>query len=152
MSGPNYDDYGDYEDYDANAEECFDWHFNYLSKGRSRAVLIAWLTARPQDANILVDEILKFLQTQRKFLKNDLNPLGLLEKQEIYNMYLNGEYNGFCKIEGWDQLASEQKVYEISKIYTQYENNVTGLWNIISEQMAINRELQVTHDVERGRE
>ena len=71
MSGPNYDDYGDYDDYDANAEECFDWQFQYLSQGRSRAVLIAWLTARPQDANLIVHDILKFLPTERKYLEKD---------------------------------------------------------------------------------
>ena len=140
MSGPNHDDYGDYDDYDANAEEYMDWHFNYLSQGRSRAVLIEWLTTRPHDANSLVDEILKFLQTKRKFLNTDLNPLGAAEKQTIYDMYVSGDYKGFGKIEGWDELVSEQKVYKISKAYPQYAGKESRIWNIISEQMVKNRE------------
>ena len=81
MSGQNHDDYDDYEDYDANAEECFAWQFQYLSQGRSRAVLIAWLTARPQDANLIVHDILKFLPTERKYLEKDQNPLGSFKKK-----------------------------------------------------------------------
>ncbi len=130
MSGPNYGDY------DANTEECFDWQFEYLSQGRSRAVLIAWLAARPQDANIMVGEILKFLQTERKFLEKDRNPLGELQKEEIYKMYTTGDFGGFGQIEGWDALASKQKVYEISKAYPEYRGKESRIWNIISEQMA----------------
>jgi hypothetical protein len=63
MSGPNYDDY------DADAEECINWQLNYLSQGKSRAVLIAWLTARPQDANLIVHDILKFLPTEQNILQ-----------------------------------------------------------------------------------
>ena len=140
MSGPNHDDYGDYEDYDANAEEYMDWHFNYLSQGRSRAVLINWLTARPQDAKLIIHDVLQFLQTSRKSLEKDRNPLGELQKEEIYKMYMTGDFMGFGKIEGWDELVSEQKVYKISKAYPQYAGKESRIWNIISEQMVKNRE------------
>ncbi|MDB9801544.1 hypothetical protein OAC01_01090 [bacterium] len=136
MSGPNHDDYGDYEDYDANAEEYMDWHFNYLSQGRSRAVLINWLTARPQDAKLIIHDVLQFLQTSRKFLEKDRNPLGELQKEEIYKMYMTGDFMGFGKIEGWDALASKQKVYEISKTFPEYRDKESRIWNIIGEQKA----------------
>jgi hypothetical protein len=134
MSGPNYDDYGDYEDYDANAEECFDWQFKYLSKGRSRAVLIAWLTARPQDANLIVHDILKFLPTERKYLEKDQNPLGSLQKEEIYKMRQTGDFLGFGKIDGWDDFSVKQKINEIAKAFPLYIGNESGLENIISER------------------
>ena len=103
MSDPNHDNY------DANAEECMNWQYYYLSEGKSRQVLIAWLTARPQDANLIVDDILKFLQTERLFLEDDRKPLGSFEKQDIYNMYVNGDFMGFGKIDGWDKLLSKKR-------------------------------------------
>ena len=128
MSGPNYDDY------DADAEECINWQLNYLSQGKSRAVLIAWLTARPQDANLIVHDILKFLPTERKYLEKDQNPLGSLQKEEIYKMRQTGDFLGFGKIEGWDDFSVKQKINEIAKAFPQYIGNESGLENIVSEQ------------------
>ena len=128
MSDPYYDDY------DANAEECFDWQFNYLSQGRSRAVLIAWLTARPQDANLIVQDILKFLPTERKYLEKDQNPLGSVQKEDIYKMRQTGDFLGFGKIDGWDDFSVKQKINEIAKAFPQYIGNESGLENIVSEQ------------------
>tara|TARA_B110000305_G_C18969348_1_gene416392 strand:- start:154 stop:561 length:408 start_codon:yes stop_codon:yes gene_type:complete len=130
MSDPNHDDY------DANAEECMNWQYYYLSEGKSRQVLIAWLTARPQDANLIVGDILKFLQTERLFLEDDRKPLGSFEKQDIYNMYVNGDFMGFGKIDGWDKLLSKKKIYEISKAFPEYLGKESRLENIISEQKA----------------
>ena len=128
MSGPNYDDY------DADAEECINWQLNYLSQGKSRAVLIAWLTARPQDANLIVHDILKFLPTERKYLEKDQNPLGSVQKEEIYKMRQTGDFLGFGKIDGWDDFSVKQKINEIAKAYPQYIGNESGLENIVSEQ------------------
>jgi hypothetical protein len=128
MSGPNYDDY------DADAEECINWHLNYLSQGRSRAVLIAWLTARPEDANLIVHDILKFLPTERKYLEKDQNPLGSVQKEEIYKMRQTGDFLGFGKIDGLDDFSVKQKINEIAKAYPQYIGNESGLENIVSEQ------------------
>jgi len=128
MSGPNY------EDYDADAEECINWQLNYLSQGKSRAVLIAWLTARPQDANLIVHDILKFLPTERKYLEKDQNPLGSVQKEEIYKMRQTGDFLGFGKIDGWDDFSVKQKINEIAKAFPQYIGNESGLENIVSEQ------------------
>tara|TARA_B110000902_G_scaffold186157_1_gene210751 strand:+ start:378 stop:785 length:408 start_codon:yes stop_codon:yes gene_type:complete len=128
MSGPNYDDY------DADAEECINWQLNYLSQGRSRAVLIAWLTARPEDANLIVHDILKFLPTERKYLEKDQNPLGSVQKEEIYKMRQTGDFLGFGKIDGWDDFSVKQKINEIAKAFPQYIGNESGLENIVSEQ------------------
>ena len=111
MSGPNY------EDYDADAEECINWQLNYLSQGKSRAVLIAWLTARPQDANLIVHDILKFLPTERKYLEKDQNPLGSVQKEDIYKMRQTGDFLGFGKIDGWDDFSVKQKINEIAKAF-----------------------------------
>jgi hypothetical protein len=128
MSGPNY------EDYDADAEECINWQLNYLSQGKSRAVLIAWLTARPQDANLIVHDILKFLPTERKYLEKDQNPLGSVQKEDIYKMRQTGDFLGFGKIDGWDDFSVKQKINEIAKAFPQYIGNESGLENIVSEQ------------------
>ena len=128
MSGPNY------EDYDADAEECINWQLNYLSQGKSRAVLIAWLTERPQDANLIVHDILKFLPTERKYLEKDQNPLGSVQKEEIYKMRQTGDFLGFGKIDGWDDFSVKQKINEIAKAFPQYIGNESGLENIVSEQ------------------
>jgi hypothetical protein len=128
MSGPNYDDY------DADAEECINWQLNYLSQGKSRAVLIAWLTARPQDANLIVHDILKFLPTERKYLEKDQNPLGSVQKEDIYKMRQTGDSLGFGKIDGWDDFSVKQKINEIAKAFPQYIGNESGLENIVSEQ------------------
>jgi hypothetical protein len=128
MSGPNYDDY------DADAEECINWQLNYLSQGKSRAVLIAWLTARPQDANLIVHDILKFLPTERKYLEKDQNPLGSVQKEDIYKMRQTGDFLGFGKIDGWDDFSVKQKINEIAKAFPQYIGNESGLENIVSEQ------------------
>jgi hypothetical protein len=76
------------------------------------------------------------LQTSRKFLEKDRNPLGELQKEEIYKMYMTGDFMGFGKIEGWDALASKQKVYEISKTFPEYRDKESRIWNIIGEQKA----------------
>jgi hypothetical protein len=128
MSGPNYDDY------DADAEECINWQLNYLSQGKSRAALIAWLTARPQDANLIVHDILKFLPTERKYLEKDQNPLGSVQKEDIYKMRQTGDFLGFGKIDGWDDFSVKQKINEIAKAFPQYIGNESGLENIVSEQ------------------
>ena len=128
MSGPNY------EDYDADAEECINWQLNYLSQGKSRAVLIAWLTAHPQDANLIVHDILKFLPTERKYLEKDQNPLGSVQKEDIYKMRQTGDFLGFGKIDGWDDFSVKQKINEIAKAFPQYIGNESGLENIVSEQ------------------
>ena len=128
MSGPNY------EDYDADAEECINWQLNYLSQGKSRAVLIAWLTARPQDANLIVHDILKFLPTERKYLEKDQNPLGSVQKEDIYKMRQTGDFLGFGKIDGWDDFSVKQTINEIAKAFPQYIGNESGLENIVSEQ------------------
>ena len=128
MSGPNY------EDYDADAEECINWQLNYLSQGKSRAVLIAWLTARPQDANLIVHDILKFLPTEQKYLEKDQNPLGSVQKEDIYKMRQTGDFLGFGKIDGWDDFSVKQKINEIAKAFPLYIGNESGLENIISER------------------
>jgi|TARA_B110000908_G_scaffold62837_1_gene76336 hypothetical protein len=121
---------------DGDFHECLSWQLDYLSGGRSRKVLINWLTARPQDAKLIIHDVLQFLQTSRKFLEKDRNPLGELQKEEIYKMYMTGDFMGFGKIEGWDALASKQKVYEISKTFPEYRDKESRIWNIIGEQKA----------------
>lgn len=121
-------------DSDEDFNECLSWQLDYLSAGRSRAVLIAWLTARPQDANLIVHDILKFLPTERKYLEKDQNPLGSLQKEEAYEMRQTGDLRGFGKIDGWDDFSVKQKINEIAKAFPQYLGKESRLENILSER------------------
>ena len=122
------------EDYDTDFEECIDWQLTYRSSGRSRQVLIDWLTARPQDSSIISGEIIEFLQTRRDFLDDDKTPLSTLSKEDIYSLFKTGNYLGFGKIEGWDTMPYKLKIYEISKLFSEYEGKEGSIQKIIHEQ------------------
>ena len=125
------------EDYDADLEECIDWQLTYRSSGRSRQVLIDWLAARPQDSSIISSEIIEFLQTRRGFLDDDKTPLSTLSKEDIYSLFKTGNYLGFRKIEGWDTMPYKLKIYEISKLFSEYEGKEGSIRKIIHEQKSI---------------
>lgn len=127
------------EDYDADLEECIDWQLTYRSSGRSRQVLIDWLTARPQDSSIISGEIIEFLQTRRDFLDDDKTPLSTLSKEDIYSLFKTGNYLGFRKIEGWDTMPYKLKIYEISKLFSEYEGKEGSIRKIIHEQKSRQR-------------
>jgi hypothetical protein len=127
------------EDYDADLEECIDWQLTYRSSGRSRQVLIDWLTARPQDSLIISGEIIEFLQTRRDFLDDDKTPLSTLSKEDIYSLFKTGNYLGFRKIEGWDTMPYKLKIYEISKLFSEYEGKEGSIRKIIHEQKSRQR-------------
>lgn len=126
------------EDYDADLEECLDWQYGYLESGRRRDVLIKWLTARPMDASIVTEDIVKFLQSRRERLTKE--PLRELMKEDIYAMFTTGECLGFGKIEGWDCFSSKKKINEIVRFFPQFKGNESGLENIISEQKKIHNQ------------
>ncbi|MGB4113518.1 MAG: hypothetical protein WBK15_10830, partial [Yoonia sp.] len=74
------------------------------------------------------------LPTERKYLEKDQNPLGSLQKEEIYKMRQTGDFLGFGKIDGWDDFSVKQKINEIAKAFPLYIGNESGLENIISER------------------
>jgi len=123
-----------YEDYDADFEECIDWQLDFLSSGRSRQVLIDWLTARPQDASFLINEIIEFLGMSRDYLDQDKSPLSTIRKEEIYSLFQTGDYLGFGEIEGWDAMPYKVKIYEISKLFLEYEGKEGSISKIIHQQ------------------
>ena len=119
---------------DPDLEDCIDWQLAYLSSGRSRQVLIDWLTARPRDSSIITGEIIEFLQTRRDYLDGDKTPLSTLTKEDIYSLFQTGNYLGFGKIEGWDTMSYKMKIYEISRLFSEYEGKEASIRKIIHEQ------------------
>lgn len=121
-----------HDEYDADLEECLDWQTDYKISGKAREILIKWLSKRPQDAWMVADDIVQFLQSRKTRLEKA--PLEEMKKEDIYTMFKTGNLLGFGVIKGWDRFSAKQKYNEIARIFPEYLGNETGLENIVSEK------------------
>ena len=120
------------DEYDADLEECLDWQLDYNLSGKTCELLIEWLTERPQDASMVVDDILQFLQSRKTRLEK--SPLNEIRKEDIYTIFKTGNVFGFSKVEGWENFSTKEKINKIANMFPKYSKNWSGLENIISEQ------------------
>lgn len=120
------------DEYDADLEECLDWQLDYKLSGKTRELLIKWLTERPQDASMVVDDILQFLQSRKTRLDN--SPLNEMKKEDIYTIFKTGNILGLQTVKGWEGLSSKQKFNAIASVFPEYLGNESGLENIVSEK------------------
>ena len=120
------------DEYDADLEECLDWQLDYNLSGKTCELLIEWLTERPQDASMVVDDILHFLQSRKTRLEK--SPLNEMKKEDIYTMFKTGDVLGFGAIRKWNILSSKQKFNAIASVFPEYLGNESGLENIVSEK------------------
>lgn len=118
---------------DLELNEMLSWAEEWEALGNRKETLIRWLRARPQDATILIEPIIEFLESSPKIkLARGTTPLRQELIDEITRIFHTGEFDPFSGVHGnWRELSYKQKIYEIHKRFPNFSESNLG--KIISE-------------------
>ena len=118
---------------DLELNEMLSWAEEWETLGNRKETLIKWLRARPQDATILIEPIIEFLESSPKVkLARGTTPLRQELVDEITRIFHTGEFDPFSSVHrNWHELSYKQKIYEIHKRFPNFSESNLG--KIISE-------------------
>ena len=125
-------------------EEINSFFDEYLSAGRRKSVLIAWLKSSPHLAAHLTEIIVEHLEEPRKEHLGDRISRQTQELySDIYDMYAYGVIDAFSKFpaderqrkeypnKSWEQLGSKQKLFEVAR---HFDKSIGHIKKIVSEE------------------
>lgn len=136
---------------EAEEDIVIDWWCEWDWSGKDREVLIAWLKARPQDANKIVAYIIEHLENpNRRYLSGKSDKWQEYEFHQMCELFINGfiEYEDVDpspkeivqdkerkaeQTAKWQKLSYKQKIYEIHKQFSRYSEAYIG--KIISDNL-----------------
>ena len=130
---------------EAEEHACISWWTDWNYTGQDREVLIRWLKERPQDATLIVEDIIRHLENPTKrYLTGKSDAFEEMDFEQIYRWFETGssfhddfEENELQKSKSeWNKLTYKQKIFEIHKAHNEFSESQIG--KIISDQKKIN--------------
>ena len=130
---------------EAEEEAGILWWTDWNYTGQDREVLIRWLKERPQDATLIVEDIIRHLENPTKrYLTGKSDAFKEMVFEQIYRWFETGssfhddfEENELQKSKSeWNKLTYKQKIFRIHEAYNEFSESQIG--KIISDQKKIN--------------
>ena len=108
------------------------WRERYHKSGNTKSELINWLKNRPQDCQLLFNDILEHLEASQSASEKTSKSRRNLEHESIYQYYVDGPFQSYDPFEmmtgflsnstvgRWADKNHKEKLYELTKIFPNY--------------------------------